>query len=298
MISGALPFLIEVPHRMRKDEAEPALDETLRSAAFGASGAGRIVKQVIFPSNALEILVCCASTGIPIAQSAASKINFIKQRFLLGCAAHPNCTKRCKNFLISFKALAFLRKISSSLSDAELLNRYRANRDLNVLGELYQRYMDLVYGVCLKYFKEPDDAQDAVMAVFEELAAKLHLHEVSNFKSWLHTVAKNHCLMKLRSGKRSITTSLSDDFVQSGDAGHLEEDVWIREENLQQLEHCLEQLGADQKRVIKAFYLQQQCYQQIVADTGWDWSRVRSYIQNGRRNLRICMENRKAKQVV
>lgn len=193
--------------------------------------------------------------------------------------------------------MAFLKKIPSSFTDAELVAQYKQHAELSVLGDLYQRYMELIYGVCLKYLKNPDDAQDAVMAVFEELVTKLKQHEVSAFKSWVYTVAKNHCLMRLRSKKRTQPTALKEEFMQSDALGHLEE-VMIREDNLQQLEYCLGQLSANQRTAIEAFYLKQKCYQEIAAETGIEWSRVRSFIQNGRRNLKICMESHKAQTAV
>ncbi|MFN2441009.1 MAG: RNA polymerase sigma factor, partial [Chitinophagaceae bacterium] len=99
--------------------------------------------------------------------------------------------------------MAFIKKISSALADKELVDQYKRSSDLTVLGELYQRYMELVYGVCLKYLKEPEDAKDCVINIFEELVSKLQKHEVENFKSWLYQLAKNHCLMRLRSEKRN-----------------------------------------------------------------------------------------------
>jgi RNA polymerase sigma-70 factor (ECF subfamily) len=95
--------------------------------------------------------------------------------------------------------LAFLNKISSTDTDHELVQQYKAHGKIDTLGILYQRYMELVYGVCLKYLKEPEDAKDAVINIFEELVSKLKKYEVDNFKGWLYQLAKNHCLMKLRS---------------------------------------------------------------------------------------------------
>lgn len=194
--------------------------------------------------------------------------------------------------------MAFLRNISSNgFSDAELIERYRYTNDLAVLGELYNRYMDLVYGVCLKYLKTPEDAQDSVMNIFEELIAKLQKHEVGNFKSWLYTLAKNHCLMRLRSEKRTPVVTMKEEFVQSEEAGHLE-DVIIKEESFLQMEDCLKQLSVEQRRTIELFYLQGKCYNEIAAETGLEWKAVRSYIQNGRRNLKLCMESRTKTTVV
>ncbi len=200
-------------------------------------------------------------------------------------------------FLFTLEALAILRNISSSpLSDAELLMQYRNNGSLSVLGDLYNRYMDLIYGVCLKYLKEPEDAQDAVMAIFEELVTKLKRHEVDNFRSWLYTLAKNHCLMKLRQDKKLPTDKIPEEFMQSDENGHLQ-DVLDREENFRQLDHCLQQLTHQQRQVIELFYLKGKCYNEICAETDIEWNNVRSYIQNGRRNLKNCMEAQQKKTV-
>ena len=193
--------------------------------------------------------------------------------------------------------MAFLKKISSNdLPDASLVNAYKSTGDQQAVAELYQRYMDLVYGVCLKYLKQPENAQDSVIAIYEELLVKLQKHEVENFKGWLYTLAKNHCLMRLRSEKKSITVNFDVELMQSEENVHLNGEL-DKEENFKKLDYCLGQLQSDQKKVIELFYLQGKCYNEISEQTGLDWNKVRSYIQNGRRNLKICMESQKAKWI-
>lgn len=194
--------------------------------------------------------------------------------------------------------MAFLKNISSSgLTDAELVAAYKQSSDLNIVAELYQRYMELVYGVCLKYLKHPENAQDSVISIFEELPAKLQKHEVDNFKGWLYTLSKNHCLMRLRSEKKTTTVNFDVELVQSEENPHLNGEL-EKEENFKKLDYCLGQLQAEQRQVIELFYLQGKCYKEIVEITGMEWNQVRSYIQNGRRNLKICMESPKTKAIV
>jgi RNA polymerase sigma factor (sigma-70 family) len=190
--------------------------------------------------------------------------------------------------------VSFIKNISlpheaGSLTDKELVVLYKESGDMAVLGELYQRYMELVYGVCLKYFKEPETAKDSVMQIFEELVSKLKRHEVDNFKGWLHQVAKNHCLMQLRTPKNLKTVEFKTEFVQSEENVHLN-GVLEKEENFKKLEYCLGTLTEEQRIMIKLFYLEGKCYNEIVETTGHDWNQVRSFIQNGRRNLKNCME--------
>ncbi|MCW3072980.1 MAG: polymerase sigma70 factor [Flaviaesturariibacter sp.] len=187
--------------------------------------------------------------------------------------------------------MGFLKNIASSQTDSELVQQYAASGDMQMLGELYQRYMDLVYGVCLKYLKEPEDARDAVLNIFEELIVKLQKHKVEQFRSWLHQVAKNHCLMRLRSEKGKTGVKIDLSIVQSEETMH-QEDAWERESHFNGMEDCLAQLPPKQRQVVELFYLQSKCYKEITAVTGVEWNQVRSFIQNGRRNLKSCMEKR------
>ncbi|MBK7288801.1 MAG: sigma-70 family RNA polymerase sigma factor [Chitinophagaceae bacterium] len=198
-----------------------------------------------------------------------------------------------KKILCNFRPLSFLKNIShNSLSDKELVALYKESGDMAVLGELYQRYMELVYGVCLKYYKDAETAKDSVMQIFEELVPKLRKHEVENFKPWLHQVAKNHCLMQLRTPKNMKTVEFKYELVQSEDNVHLN-GVLEKEENFMKLEYCLGTLTNEQREAVKLFYLEGKCYNEIVEITGQEWNQVRSFIQNGRRNLKLCMENEK-----
>lgn len=186
--------------------------------------------------------------------------------------------------------MAFLRSIpATDASDESLAQAYHASGDLAVLGQLYARYMDLVFGVCLKYLEDSEASRDAVMQVFEQLVVKLRQHEVVYFKSWLYTLAKNHCLMQLRSRKKGVMVALPETLMQSDETVHLN-GKQQQEKRLLVLEKCIDGLQDEQKQAVSLFYLREKSYHEIVAETGIEWNRVRSLIQNGRRNLKICME--------
>ena len=186
--------------------------------------------------------------------------------------------------------MAILRSIStSSLSDAELLALYQRDQQQEVLAQLYLRYTDLVYGTCLKYLGVQEAAKDAVMNIYEELQQKLKQAAVNNFRGWLYVVTKNHCLMQLRQRTKLVTTEFDNNIVQSEDFSHLEK-VFEKERQLNRLSGCMQQLGEEQRNVVRLFYLENKCYQEITSLTGFNWNKVRSLVQNGRRNLKICME--------
>lgn len=186
--------------------------------------------------------------------------------------------------------MAFIHNISSPAADTDLLLQFRQTGNIKLLGTLYDRYMELVYAVCLKYLKETEAAKDAVMEIFGQLGDKLNRHEVANFRSWLYTVAKNHCLMQLRSASKIKAVNFDESIMQLQVEMHLP-DGNEKEWQLDQLTKCIETLSADQKQIIDLFYLQEKCYKEIAELSGFEWNRVRSLVQNGRRNLKICMDN-------
>lgn len=194
--------------------------------------------------------------------------------------------------------MAFVKNISDSvLPDKDLVQLYKNSHDLNVLGDLYQRYMDLLYGVCLKYLRDSERAKDAVLSIFEELVTKLHKHEVDNFKAWIYQVAKNYCLMQLRKDKKFAKSQIDPEIMQNQEIVHLNGEL-EKEENYKQLDFCMGQLIKDQRQVLQLFYLENKCYKEIVEETGLEWNAVRSFIQNGKRNLKICMDQQKLQSQV
>ncbi len=171
---------------------------------------------------------------------------------------------------------------------------YRATGDLAVLGELYEQHMELVYAVCYNYLRDEDEAKDAVMHLFEQLVTDLRRHDVQQFQPWLHSVARNYCLMQLRKKQThpliALPTGTSDGHTDDGlvlaDDGQDDLDL---EEDLTRLDACLQTLPTEQRTCLTLFYLEQKSYTDVAHLTGYDLKQVKSYLQNGRRNLKLCL---------
>jgi RNA polymerase sigma-70 factor (ECF subfamily) len=188
-----------------------------------------------------------------------------------------------------------------SKTDEELLTEFRKGADPEVLGELYSRYMHLVYGVCLKYLKVREESQDAVMQIFEKLIVEIPKHNIENFSSWLHVVSKNYCLMQLRSDK-SQSERISewidehDVFMETvTDLHPLDEDNDSKVID-RALEDCIERLKEEQKKCIRQFYFENKCYNEISENMDLDVKKVKSYLQNGKRNLKLCLEEKNVRK--
>ncbi|MCW3102378.1 MAG: polymerase subunit sigma-70 [Bacteroidetes bacterium] len=184
-----------------------------------------------------------------------------------------------------------------TLDDLQLVARYKQTGDNNCIGVLFQRYTHLIFGVCMKYLKDEDDSQDASMQLFEKLLTDLKKHEIQQFKAWLHMVCKNYCLMQLRSGKTRLKhdREMHKDFGALMESGH---ELHLTLENTKELqltymEECMKGLNNEQRLCVELFYLQEKSYHEVSEMTSFSMNNVKSYIQNGKRNLKNCIESRK-----
>lgn len=179
-------------------------------------------------------------------------------------------------------------------SDPELIREYKHSTERNLVGILYKRYAHLVLGLCFKYLKDEEEAKDAVMHIFEKLMSDLLKHDVTYFKSWLYTFSKNHCLMLLRSRQSKLKKEMelkvhASSFMETEDSWHLKSHE-AREEELSALELAVEELNEGQRVCIRLFYLQEKSYQEVAETTGYTMNEVKSFIQNGKRNLKLKLE--------
>ena len=170
------------------------------------------------------------------------------------------------------------------MTDEELVISYKESKNKDQVGELYKRYAHLVLGLCMKYLKDEEKAKDMCMEIFHSLYEKLKKSDVLKFKPWLYTVAKNACLMELRS--KNSEMALNESIVAAEDGSELSL-KHVAEEKYQAMEEALRLLKEDQAACIKAFYLKKKCYSQIADETGMDILSVKSNIQNGKRMMKI-----------
>lgn len=187
-----------------------------------------------------------------------------------------------------------MRTEKYAFTDGELLENFYQEHDNQWLGLLLERYTLLLLGVCMKYLKNEEEAKDSVQQIFLKAITELHKYRVEYFKSWIYMVAKNHCLMKLRDRKGKLTADLSEN--TAGMAPETQQDEKLqqleKEKRLELMGSALQELGNEQKRCVTLFYLEKQSYQEISQNTGYSILKVKSYIQNGKRNLRIILDKK------
>ncbi|MDP3129124.1 MAG: sigma-70 family RNA polymerase sigma factor [Sediminibacterium sp.] len=175
------------------------------------------------------------------------------------------------------------------ITDSELLDKFYSDKDTQWLGILLQRYTFLLLGVCMKYLKNEEAAKDAVQQIFLKTIVELGKYKVTYLKSWLYMVAKNHCLMNLRDKHIFIPVEERTEIVAP--ETNPEERI-NKEATLTILEKALSELNREQKTCVTLFYLQKKSYQDIVDTTGYTLLQVKSFIQNGKRNLKLLVEKK------
>jgi RNA polymerase sigma-70 factor (ECF subfamily) len=195
--------------------------------------------------------------------------------------------------------IKFRIKRQQEKKEDELIAEFSSTQDLEVLGELYSRYMHLVYGVCLKYLKNREESQDSVMQIFEKLITEIPKQKIGNFRAWLYVLTKNNCLMQLRSEKTRETkyrewTIDPANFMETSYEMHpVDKDDRSMDAALAD---CIERLKDEQKQCIKQFYYENRSYSEIAKNLSVDEHKVKSYLQNGKRNIKICLEEKDEKE--
>lgn len=179
-------------------------------------------------------------------------------------------------------------------TDEELVALYKETGEMHWLGELYQRYMHLVFGLCLKHYKDRERSKESVMEIFEKLTTEVKKHEIAYFKSWLYILVKNYCLMELRKDSslaRNYMQKISSEFMESTTLVHpIDEET--DEHLIEALAFCMKQLNEWQRLCTDLFYYQKKSYKEICDVYNLTEMNVKSFIQNGKRNLKICIEQR------
>lgn len=187
--------------------------------------------------------------------------------------------------------MALFNKGHSDKSDDDLIRAYKESGDIMYATDLFNKYHELVFGVCLKYSKTEVDSEDLTMQIYEKVVEKLKTHDPQHFKAWLAVMTKNHCLTylrkeKLRKEKAKLYWAETEELIENP----ILNIEGLQEEQLIKLRSCLVRLMDKQKECITRFYFDEQPYKEIASQLDMSWSRVRSLIQNGRRNLKICIE--------
>jgi len=178
------------------------------------------------------------------------------------------------------------------ISDQELLENFYTTQDVEWLGILLPRYTLLLFGVCMKYLKNEEEAKDCVQQIFLKVIIELNKYKVEYFKSWLYMVAKNHCLMKIRDRHGKMPVELTERNMLGAEEQPDKQSLVQNDQTIELMNEALKELSPEQRQCVTLFYLQKKSYQEISDETRFTMMQVKSYIQNGKRNLKLTIERK------
>jgi len=188
----------------------------------------------------------------------------------------------------------WLFKKKEYTSDEELLKHYKQSGNKELFADLFKKHVSVVYGTCLFYLQDKDEAQDATMQLFEKLMLDINNREIDNFKGWLSFVVRNHCISIIRKNKSQNKNIKSYYEFEYEDANYETEEKINNVSDdvmLENMKYCLPKLKENQRKCVELFYLNNKSYQDIANETGFSLNEIKSYIQNGKRNLKLLLED-------
>lgn len=185
-----------------------------------------------------------------------------------------------------------VKKESDDIGDDELLTLLRETENIIYFDRLYERYIPLIYGLCLKYLQSTDKAQDAVIDIFENLVSKIATYEINSFKNWIYSVVKNHCFQIVREQKRESIVNFDSQLMESDSVFTLFDEEPENKAKEILLKDCINRLPDSQQKAIRMFFYEEMSYAEIADVTGFDLKSVKSFLQNGKRNLKNCIEKK------
>ncbi|MES2760942.1 MAG: sigma-70 family RNA polymerase sigma factor [Bacteroidota bacterium] len=178
-------------------------------------------------------------------------------------------------------------------NDEELLKHYKQSGNKDLFADLFKKHVSVVYGTCLFYLQDKDEAQDATMQLFEKLMLDINNREIDNFKGWLSFVVRNHCISLIRKNK-SQTKNMRSYYEFEYEEPNYEKEEKINaisdDNMIENMKLCLPKLKENQRICVELFYLKNKSYQDIANETNFSLNEIKSYIQNGKRNLKLLLQ--------
>jgi RNA polymerase sigma-70 factor (ECF subfamily) len=176
--------------------------------------------------------------------------------------------------------------------EAGLVERCRGGEDA-AFAALYRRSRRAVFAVCLHFLRDPAWAEDACHDAFVQAYERFATLRGEQFTPWVRRIAARQCLNLLRHravGRRLAAEAAGEAVGPSGHGA-----VAARQE-LELASALLGTLSPEQRRVFLLRHVEEMTYEEIAAATGYDAGRVRSYLQNARRNFRLRWEEAVARR--
>ncbi len=189
-----------------------------------------------------------------------------------------------------------MRKNKNISEVATLLQKYKESKEVIYIGEIYSRYIHLVYGVCLAEINSRQKAQIAVMNIYDKLIAKESLPEEKDFKLWLYVVTLNYCrALKGELTEKDKQFEIIDDLMWKAEVEyHYNLTTFNTESYTFALNKILKsnenELTNTQKSYLHYFYKQKKSYSEIATIENTTTEKVMQLLKTTRKQINSLIQ--------
>lgn len=184
------------------------------------------------------------------------------------------------------------KKGLTNWSDEQLLRAFQKTGEEQYFFTLIDRYSHLIYYNCKQYLSLEEDCQDMVMTIVEKVYERCPKADISYFRSWLYSVIRNQCISHIRTQSRRSPQNLS--WEETTEPAALPTLVEEKDHSYgfsdEAIQAALQELDPLQRECLQLFYFEGKSYKEISQQTSHSLKKVKSYLQNGKRKLKILLE--------
>jgi RNA polymerase sigma-70 factor (ECF subfamily) len=130
-----------------------------------------------------------------------------------------------------------------------------ARSDEVALGELYDRFGRIAYGLAVRVLRDPGLAEDAVQDAFLQIwrGAERYVPERAKASSWIMTLVHRRAVDLVRREERRRAEPLPEQPTAAGAEGSAEDLAWLRFER-ERVQEALSRLPDQQREALELAY--------------------------------------------
>lgn len=174
---------------------------------------------------------------------------------------------------------------------AELVGKV-AQGDHDAFSELYDATSSVVYGIAVRFLRDPSLAEDIALEVYLQIwrCSGSYSLDRGTVISWVVTICRSRAIDWLRSaqGRRSRSAELVDGTIP--DPRQDPEESCLTTQRTTVVRACLEQLPSEQRRLIYLAYFSALSQTEIAEHVGLPLGTVKSRIRLGMARLRDSLQ--------
>jgi len=167
-----------------------------------------------------------------------------------------------------------------------------AGGDADALGELYDRYGRVVFGLIYRMLGIPESAEEVAQNAFHSVwrQASQYRPERGSVRTWLLAIARNAAIDWRRSkGNRTGRETAIDDTLMLVDERRVEDTV-IASLRAQRVRAAVASLPREQRETLSLAFWSGLSQTEIAARTGAPLGTVKSWVRRGLAKLKGCLE--------